>query len=112
MPRSTPATPGARCSTGAAASSADDYGDFDIQILAEINHAPRLSHEEILGQAERLKADGADVIDIGCEPGDAWRVNLYRIDQYEGQQELYAWSPTLCETFHVPGRFGELVFEA
>jgi hypothetical protein len=45
------------------------------------------------------------------QPGDVWRANLYRIDQYEGQQELYAWSPTLCETFHVPGRFGELVFE-
>jgi len=44
-------------------------------------------------------------------PGDVWRVNLYRIDQLEGQQELYAWSPTLCETFHVPARFGELIFE-
>ena len=42
--------------------------------------------------------------------GDVWRVNLYRIDQYEWQQELYAWSPTRCETFHVPGEFGELVF--
>ena len=45
------------------------------------------------------------------QAGDVWRVNLYRIDQFEGQEELYAWSPTLCETFHVPGRFGEVVFE-
>jgi hypothetical protein len=44
--------------------------------------------------------------------GDVWRLNLYRIDRYQGQQELYAWSPTLCETFHVPQRFGELVFDA
>jgi hypothetical protein len=44
-------------------------------------------------------------------PGDVWRMNLYRIDRYEGRPELYAWSPTLCETYHVPGRFGELVFE-
>jgi hypothetical protein len=43
-------------------------------------------------------------------PGDLWRVNLYRIDQFQGQQELYAWSPTRCETFHVPQRFGEVVF--
>jgi hypothetical protein len=46
------------------------------------------------------------------QPGDVWRVNLYRIDQFEGQEELYAWSPTLCETFHVPARFGEMIFES
>ena len=45
------------------------------------------------------------------QPGDVWRVNLYRIDQFGGQEELYAWSPTRCETFHVPGMFGKLVFE-
>ena len=44
------------------------------------------------------------------QAGDVWRMNLYRIDQYKGQQELYAWSPTHCETFHVPQRFGEIVF--
>jgi cellulose/xylan binding protein with CBM9 domain len=46
-----------------------------------------------------------------CE-GDVWRINLYRIDQYRGQEELYAWSPTECATFHVPERFGELIFVA
>jgi dihydropteroate synthase-like protein len=49
------------------------YGDFDIQILAEINHAPRLSRAEILRQARQLASDGADLIDVGCEPGDPWR---------------------------------------
>lgn len=44
------------------------------------------------------------------QPGDVWRFNLYRIDQFQGQEELYAWSPTLCETFHVPLQFGDLVF--
>lgn len=42
--------------------------------------------------------------------GDKWRANLYRIDQFQGQEELYAWAPTRCETFHVPQYFGELVF--
>jgi hypothetical protein len=47
--------------------------------------------------------------------GDSWRMNLYRIDQFQsqsglGQQELYAWSPTRCETFHVPQCFGKIVF--
>ncbi len=50
----------------------DDYGKYDIEILAEINHAPRLSLAEILRQARDLARDGADVIDVGCEPGEPW----------------------------------------
>ncbi len=49
-----------------------DYGAYDIEILAEINHAPRLSLAEILAQARDLKSDGADLIDVGCDPGEAW----------------------------------------
>ena len=45
---------------------------FNIEIIAEINHAPRLSRQEILDQAQCLAADGADVIDVGCQPGDPW----------------------------------------
>jgi dihydropteroate synthase len=49
-----------------------NYGAYDIQILAEINHAPRLTHDEILAMARHCAASGADLIDVGCEPGDAW----------------------------------------
>lgn len=49
-----------------------DYGTFDIEIIAEINHAPRLTHAEILAEARRLAAAGADRIDVGCDPGDVW----------------------------------------
>ncbi len=48
------------------------YGGYDIEILAEINHAPRLSLEQIRAEANKLRADGADLIDVGCEPGGAW----------------------------------------
>lgn len=48
------------------------YGAFDIEILAEINHAPRLSTAEILAQADAFRADGADRIDLGCDPGGPW----------------------------------------
>jgi dihydropteroate synthase len=51
---------------------AKEYGAYDIEILAEINHAPRHPLAEILSQARALKADGADLIDVGCDPGDAW----------------------------------------
>ena len=49
-----------------------DYGQYDIEIIAEINHAPRLPLAEIVGQARALRADGADVIDVGCDPGETW----------------------------------------
>jgi dihydropteroate synthase-like protein len=49
-----------------------DYGAHDISILAEINHAPRLSLAELLRQAHAARASGADVIDLGCDPGATW----------------------------------------
>jgi dihydropteroate synthase-like protein len=49
-----------------------EYGRYDIEIIAEINHAPRQSLAEILRQARELKDAGADLIDVGCDPGDAW----------------------------------------
>ncbi|QEG38379.1 Pterin binding enzyme [Roseimaritima ulvae] len=50
-----------------------DYGQFDIRIVAEINHAPDLSIDQICARAQQLIDDGADVIDIGCNPGRRWR---------------------------------------
>src|SRR5881409_2815014 len=43
------------------------------------------------------------------QPGDRWRLNLYRGDKLPAPAEL-AWSPTLKSDFHVPSRFGEIVF--
>jgi dihydropteroate synthase-like protein len=49
-----------------------DYGAYDIEILAEINHAARLAPAELLTQAAAYRAAGADVIDLGCDPGTTW----------------------------------------
>jgi dihydropteroate synthase-like protein len=57
---------------GAPAGARADLSAYNIEIIAEINHAPRLPRAAILEQARRLRADGADVIDVGCEPGDPW----------------------------------------
>ena len=46
--------------------------DYRIQIIAEINHAPRLSMDELVRTAQQLRSDGADVIDVGCDPGSRW----------------------------------------
>jgi dihydropteroate synthase-like protein len=48
------------------------YGAHDIAILAEINFAPRLPLPELLAHAHALRAEGADVIDVGCDPGGLW----------------------------------------
>jgi dihydropteroate synthase len=53
---------------GLAAARAD-YGAYAIEILAEINNAPKLSREAIRTTAEYFRASGADIIDIGCTPG-------------------------------------------
>jgi dihydropteroate synthase len=48
---------------------AREYGAWDIEIVAEINNAPRLKRDAVRREAERYRASGADLIDIGCTPG-------------------------------------------
>jgi dihydropteroate synthase len=45
------------------------YGAWDIEILAEINNAPRLTRQAVRKAADYFRASGADLIDIGCTPG-------------------------------------------
>jgi dihydropteroate synthase-like protein len=49
-----------------------DYSRHNIQIIAEINHAPRLQLAEVLRQARQLADAGADLIDVGCDPDGPW----------------------------------------
>ena len=51
------------------AAAAREYGAWDIEIVAEINNAPKLTREALRGAAEYFRGAGADVIDIGCTPG-------------------------------------------
>ena len=51
------------------AAAARDYGAWDIEIVAEINNAPRLTRDALRAAAEYFRASGADVIDVGCTPG-------------------------------------------
>ena len=46
-----------------------DYGEFDIEIIAEINHVPQLAPVALLEEARRLAEKGADIIDLGLDPG-------------------------------------------
>jgi len=49
-----------------------DLQQFDIEILAEINHAPRMTDQQIITAAEDYRQAGADIIDLGCIPGESW----------------------------------------
>ncbi|MCB1747673.1 MAG: dihydropteroate synthase [Gammaproteobacteria bacterium] len=40
----------------------------DVRLFAEIVDAPQLDIDGLLARAQRFRADGADVIDIGCLP--------------------------------------------
>ena len=42
------------------------------------------------------------------QAGDRWRLNLYRVERVP-KPALLAWSPTLKDDFHLPGKFGEIV---
>ena len=46
-----------------------DFGEYSIEILAEINHAPRRSVKDVVAEAGLLRESGADLIDFGCDPG-------------------------------------------
>ncbi len=50
----------------------DGYGAYDIEIVAEINHAPQKPFAEILRIAHHYRDSGADIIDLGCDPGSTW----------------------------------------
>ncbi len=49
-----------------------DLSRHSIEILAEINHAPRLGDADLVEQSLALARDGADLIDLGCVPGESW----------------------------------------
>jgi hypothetical protein len=73
----------------------DDQSDVDDKWTVEA----ALPFSQI-GRGGRTPADG-----------ERWRANFYRIDR-EGEGEFSCWSPTLSEppNFHVPGKFGHVVF--
>jgi dihydropteroate synthase-like protein len=57
---------------GARKGRPETYGKYDIEIIAEINHAPSLTREQVVAEARRYAASGANVIDLGCSPAENW----------------------------------------
>ncbi|HEY3789623.1 MAG TPA: DUF6513 domain-containing protein [Urbifossiella sp.] len=57
---------------GKSSGSPPGYGKWDIEILAEINHAAKKNREAILAEARHYRDSGADLIDLGCDPDGPW----------------------------------------
>lgn len=55
-----------------AAGGPPDLSRHDVRIFAEIVDAPLLSLDALIVRAGGLRAQGADVIDLGCRPGTAF----------------------------------------
>ncbi|HXJ20220.1 MAG TPA: carbohydrate-binding family 9-like protein [Polyangia bacterium] len=55
--------------------------------------------------------DTQSAVRLPPQPGDVWRINMYRMDLPKGRpQQAAGWSPPLVGDFHALSRFGELVF--
>jgi dihydropteroate synthase len=54
------------------AAAVRNYGAWDIEILAEINNAPRMTRAAVRTAADYFRVSGADIIDVGCTPGLAF----------------------------------------
>jgi dihydropteroate synthase len=50
----------------------ESFGQSDIEVIAEINHAKDLTPSQLERVAKSLLAAGADMIDLGCDPGVTW----------------------------------------
>src|SRR5665811_2619972 len=50
----------------------EGYGEYHAKILAEIVEAYRMPFADILTEAEYFRSSGADVIDLGCPPMEAF----------------------------------------
>ncbi len=52
---------------------APDLSQYSCQIFAEIVDAPDLTVDEIVAKSNKFKAQGANVIDLGCLPGKPFK---------------------------------------
>ncbi|SFJ50326.1 Carbohydrate family 9 binding domain-like [Paenibacillus sp. UNC496MF] len=95
---------------------------FDARIRNDLRGAKKIEPEwHAAGMATAVREDGAlriyeirlPLANFGRLPeaGTAWRWNAYRIDEdRSGERRYWAWRPTGAVDYHVPQRFGTLLF--
>jgi len=83
----------------------------DAEWSSGFRHSTRIDEESHLWVCEMaipVSALGVEKVREGMR----WRINFYRCDGPGGDdvRRFLAWSPTYEQNFHVPARFGEIVF--
>ena len=79
----------------------NDRDDSDTRWTVEL----ALPMKAVLGRSKSKK------VALPPNPGDTWRINLFRMDFPKGGSRVgLAWSPPKKPDFHTLHRFGELVF--
>jgi hypothetical protein len=83
--------------------------------LQEYKHGVKIGREEGLDQwwSAEMVIPFRELVtapNVPPKEGDVWLANLYRFDVYDNDEIGFSWSPTMRETFHVPGVFGQLLF--
>lgn len=87
----------------------------NIAILAEINDAPSLPYPDILNASRNFIQQGADIIDLGCMPGQEWadlgrtiqalkregiKVSIDTFNPKEARQAAEAGATLLLSVYH------------
>lgn len=75
----------------------EGYGEYHVRILAEIVEAWRMPLDEILARAEYYRASGADIIDLGCPPMEAFPGVADVVVELKTRGHTVS-----IDTFHVP----------
>ena len=88
---------------------------YNIEIVAEINHATQQPLHSVIAEAQSMAGDGADVIDVGCVPGESssqvgdivralrdvgLRVSIDSFDRSEVQQAVAAGAELILSCNH------------
>ncbi len=75
-------------------------------------HATRVDEDKREWTCEMSIPAGAMGV-ASIRPGMEWRINFFRCDGVGEirQRRLLAWSPPLEDSFHVPSRFGTILFQ-
>lgn len=88
---------------------------YSIDIIGEINHATRMPLEAVVAEAHSMAASGADVIDVGCVPGETCayvgeivsalraedlRVSIDSFDRSEVEQSVSAGAELILSCNH------------
>jgi hypothetical protein len=97
-----------------------DY-DFDSGVIAKVKVDGTIDNRkdadkgwlvEMAVPFDKLKGPAAEGPAVPPKVGDAWRINLFRVDRpgTPPKETGSAWSPPMAPDYHTLARFGELVF--